>query len=133
MNVAIGFWLRTSISTILPPLVNTGATEVNVICSPTLNSSSEIAESSDMSDAHLALLILGGGIIEMLDSDQLYAGGFQNIVDGILAAQNIEETSGTINIGISSSLHISPAWMGPAPPATIIRNSRGSYPLSTET
>ncbi len=58
---------------------------------PTQLDFNKIAATSDILDANLQLLIISGGIVQMLDGDQLYAGGFQSIVDGILAATNVEE------------------------------------------
>jgi hypothetical protein len=73
---------------------------------PTQLDFNNIAETSDMSDANLQLLIIGGGIIQLLDSDQLFAGGFQNIVDGILAAQDVGEAVAVLSVlnGLSAEI-----------------------------
>ncbi len=65
----------------------------------------DITESSDMSDPNLQLLILSGGLVEMLLNNKLYSGGFQNIVDGIVAAQNDAEAAAVLAVleGVSAT------------------------------
>jgi hypothetical protein len=65
----------------------------------------DITDGSDMTDPNLQLLILGGGIVELLSNDQLFAGGFGNIVNGIVAAQSIEEAIAVMSVlnGLSAN------------------------------
>tara|TARA_R110002096_G_scaffold161007_2_gene327346 strand:- start:18110 stop:24736 length:6627 start_codon:yes stop_codon:yes gene_type:complete len=65
----------------------------------------DITESSDMSDPNLQLLVLSGGLVEMLLNNKLYSGGFQNIVDGIVAAENDAEAAAVLGVleGVSAT------------------------------
>ena len=64
-----------------------------------------ITDGSDMTDPNLQLLIISGGIVELLTGDQLYAGGFQAILDGILAAQSVDEAVAVLDVlgGLSAN------------------------------
>ncbi|MDX1498790.1 MAG: hypothetical protein R3176_02770 [Woeseiaceae bacterium] len=57
-----------------------------------------ITENSDLTDPNLQLLVLSAGLVEILDSDQLYTGGFQTIVDGVLAAENTDEAITALSV-----------------------------------
>ena len=49
------------------------------------------------------------------------------------AAQNTEDSRGTSKVSMPSSRAMGTACIGPAPPATIMANSRGSRPRCTVT
>ncbi len=73
---------------------------------PTQLDINNITDGSDMTDPNLQLLIISGGIVQLLESDQLFAGGFQNIVDGILAAADLAEAIAVMEVlnGLSANV-----------------------------
>jgi len=66
----------------------------------------DITADSDLTDPNLALLIYSGGVVQQLESNELYAGGFGELVDGILAADSFEDAQAALSplSGLSAGL-----------------------------
>jgi len=65
----------------------------------------DITEDSDLTDPSLSLLIYSGGIVQQLESDQLFAGGFGDLLEDFLVAESLEEAQSALNLlsGLSAT------------------------------
>ncbi|WP_405228085.1 Calx-beta domain-containing protein [Lentisalinibacter sediminis] len=66
----------------------------------------DITDDSDLTDPNLALLIYSGGVVQQLESNELFAGGFGELLDGILAADTLEDAQAALSplSGLSAGL-----------------------------
>lgn len=66
----------------------------------------DIDTTSTIDDPNLQLLLLSGGLLQILEGDQFFAGSFGEIVDGITEAETVAEAQQALAIlnGLSASL-----------------------------